>query len=84
MMLQNAAHKLLTGQLDLSEDHEMQDSSLEPELNAYLNQMSPSHLINNIRLDAFKSSNIVHGNDGKLQRAAEETKGERPSSPLMI
>ena len=61
----------------------MQDSSVEPELNAYLNQMSPSHLINNIRLDAFKSSNIVHGDDGKLHRA-EETKGERPSSPMML
>lgn len=61
----------------------MSDSSVEPELKAYLNQMSPSHLINNLRLDAFKSSNIVHGDDGKLHRA-EETKGDRPSSPMIV
>lgn len=55
----------------------------EPEanLNAYLNQMSPTNLISNIKLEAFKSNQMIQGVDGKLHRA-EEAKGERPNSPL--
>ena len=61
----------------------------EPEpLNTYLGQMSPTHLLNQIKLDQFKQPNVTAGVDGKLLRVVEESKGSidtsRPTSPMMI
>jgi hypothetical protein len=58
-----------------------------PELNVYLNQMSPTSLMNNINLENFKPSSLLQGADGRLHRATgqfEEEKGARSSSPIMI
>jgi tRNA A-37 threonylcarbamoyl transferase component Bud32 len=86
-MLQNAAHKLLTGQLNLNEDTEMREP--ESDLNAYLGQMSPANLLKNIRIDQFKAPNLTLGTDGRLLRVEEEEEKHgievnRPNSPMMI
>ncbi len=53
--------------------------------------MSPTHLLNQIKLDQFKQPNVTAGVDGKLLRVVEEAKGSsvdgggsRPTSPMMI